>query len=160
MLKSRTDPNHIRRHLHTNSKKVKPTTYIPPDIKLEPGWDCGDWWRHYYKQYGLDALARITHLTVRTVKKRLRKYNIQRGGRKVKLLHAQYCNYDWLHKHYVELDWGTVRCAKAAGVSPDTITSWLNNFKIQVKTVNVPKIFASRIISTLGETPCITVSSD
>jgi hypothetical protein len=152
-LKERTDIS------RTRGRKVspKPNINTVPDIKLEPGWDCGDWWRHYYKLYGLRILVKITHLSMKTVMKRLRTYNIQLRPKGSTPSNHPCRNYEWLYKHYVELDLGSVKCAKAAGVSPDTITSWLNAFKIQVKTRNAPKVGKTYYNPHVGEAACITV---
>jgi hypothetical protein len=155
-LKSRTDIS------RTRGRKVSPKSNINiiPNIKLEPGWDCPEWWRHYYELYGMKTLAKITHLNILTVKKRLSKYNIPSKTRKSKPLNHPCCNFEWLRKHYVELGYTIAKCARTAGVSPDTITSWLNTFKIQVKTRNAPKVGKARDSAAVGETACVTVRTD
>jgi hypothetical protein len=156
-LKSRTDPDRIirTRQKHTPPKNLR----VLPNIKLEPGWDCAEWWRHYYQLYGSYILVKITHLSRPTVRKRLRKYNVQIRTKRASPINHPCYNYEWLYKHYVELSWNTARCAKAAGVSPDTIITWLNNFKIQVKTRNAPKIKA-RNNTAMGEAPCVTIRTN
>jgi hypothetical protein len=149
-LKSRTDI------CRTRGRKTSPQTIKTPlDMELEPGWDCEEWWRRQYQLHGVYILSRISHFSVKTVRRRLSKYNIKTGVRSTNSCR----NYEWLHKHYVELDQNVVTCAKLAGVSPDTITTWLNNFKIQVKTRNAPKVQA-RNSTTVGEAPCITIRTD
>jgi hypothetical protein len=115
----------------TDGRKTSPPKDLitKPDVQLEPGWDCAEWWRRYYAKYGKRILSKITGLSKQTVRRKLRKYNIESR----KSSRHPYNNYEWLQKHYVELDWGLIRCGKAAGVSPDTITGWLNANKIQVK---------------------------
>lgn len=113
-----------------------------PDIKLEPGWDCAEWWRHYYKLYGTIVLSKITHLNPKTVRSRLCKYNIKMRPVGTHPISHPCCNYEWLYKHYTQLNMELGTCAKEAGVSKDTITSWLNKFKIQVKTKYGPKVKA------------------
>lgn len=124
----------------TNSRKTSPPRNIKvmPDIKLEPGWDCKEWWEQHYPKYSAAILAKITGLHKITVLSRIRKYGIPMRS-KVNSGH-QCCNYDWLYKHYITLEWGLVRCGKAAGVSPDTISVWLNNHKIQVRSKYGPSV--------------------
>jgi hypothetical protein len=156
MLKTRTGDDIVR--TRQNNRPRAGVRFLPI-VELEPGWDCAEWWRHYYKLYGARILAKITHLSIKTVKKRIRKYNIPRTRQAPPLTHPC-CNYEWLYKHYVEMDLHLLGCAKAAGVSPDTISSWLNTFKIQVKTRNAPKIRQTENSSAVGEVTCVTVGAD
>lgn len=164
MLKNRTDGTGIVR-THSRAPRPTPNIHVVPDIKLEPGWDCAAWWRHYYALYGTRVLSKITHLSREVIRGRLRRYNIP--IRQLKGFNP-HCSYAWLYKHYVEFNWGLVRCANAAGVTPDTITSWLNTFKIQVKTRNAPKFRnntskmgkVSGDSTAVGEIACVTVGAD
>ena len=158
MLKLRADAAELI--VRTRQKnKPKASIRITPVVILEPGWDCAEWWRHYYKKYGVRILAKITHLSIPTVKKRIRKYNIPRTRRAPPLTHSC-CTYEWLHKHYVEKGMRLLECANAAGVSPDSITSWLNTFKIQVKTRNAPKVRQARNSAAVGEATCVAVGTN
>ena len=152
-----------RSHFPTNARKTSPKSSIkvPPDIKLEPGYrESAEWWRRHYQKYGSYVLAKATGLSALMVRKHLRKYNIPIRTKRSKPLSHPCCNYEWLYKHYVELKWHSPQCAKAAGVSPDTITSWLNTFKIQVKTRNAPKVGKTWNSAAMGEASCITVRTD
>jgi hypothetical protein len=127
----------------TNSRGTSPPqkVRIPPDIQLEPNWDREEWWRRYYPKYGCRVLARATGMSMRTVMKHLRKFGITiRTDVSPSLSSHPCCNYEWLQKHYNELDLGLVRCAEIAGVCPDTISGWLNAYKIQVKSRYGPSV--------------------
>ena len=162
MLKTRTDGTDLIR-----TKRPSPVpkcVYIVPDIKLEPGWDCAEWWRHYYQLYGIRTLSRITHLNRRTVTKRLRKYNIPTMPRRSKHTTNPCNNYEWLYKHYVELGQTLAMCGKIAGVSKDSISTWLNKFKIQVRTRYAPKVSSSTRTTwddtTVGEVTSVPTRTD
>jgi len=137
----------------TNSRKTSPSKNIeiPTNIKLEQGWDCLEWWRKHYPKYGSITLAKITGLSPSTVRRRLRKYGIEIMSHEVP--DSPYYNYEWLYKHYVTLDWGLIRCGKAAGVSPDTISSWLNSHNIQVKGRYGPSVARAWKGGFVGKAP-------
>jgi hypothetical protein len=154
-MKNRTD---IKRT--TYKRQITKTIKTLPDIKLEPGWDCAEWWRHYYRIYGVRMLSKITHFSIPTVWRKLHKHNIPIHPKGKRLSANPCCNYEWLNEHYVEKHWTIPNCAKAAGVSNDSITTWLNRFKIQVRTRNAPKVGLPWDSTAVGETPCVTVGSE
>jgi hypothetical protein len=154
-LKTKTDITRTR-YKH----RIVPRVSVLPDIKLEEGWDCAEWWRHYYQYYGVRILSKITGFSIPTVWRKLDKHNIPTRPKGKKLPMNPCCNYEWLYKHYVEMHWTLPECAKVAGVSYHSIETWLNNFKIQVRTRNAPKVGLPWNSAAVGETPCITVGAD
>lgn len=120
----------------TYGRKTSPPPNVktPPDIKLEPGWDCKEWWGKHYPRYGTTVLSKITGLSVRAVLRHLRKYGVRVRKKGESYSGHPCCTYEWLHHHYEEKRWGLVRCGSIAGVSPDTIAGWLNKHKIIVRS--------------------------
>jgi hypothetical protein len=102
---------------------------------LPDGWDCATWWQANYPKYGMVVLARWTGLNQATVRKRILRHGLRIRSLKESITpNHPCCNRQWLVDHYEKQSWSVARCAKAAGVSPDTIVGWLNRHRVQIRS--------------------------
>ena len=88
-LKTRTNITRTR-YKH----RIVPRVEVLPDIKLEDGWDCAEWWRHYYQFYGVRVLSKISGFSIPTVWRKLHKHNISIHPKGKRLPVNSCCNYE------------------------------------------------------------------
>ena len=124
-------PGHIRRLKRRAgvgkgpSPELLKRLQVPKRIVLDdiaPFEDTPEWWQIHAKKYGLVKLMRASGLGKTATRRRMAKYA---PAKRIGKISHECCNYDWLHKYYIQKKWSTAKCAELAGVTHETIVSWL-----------------------------------
>lgn len=122
------------------SKNKKPLyekiSYRKKLNRVNEDWDNPEWFYKMYHEngYGIRQIAFMIDKAIRTVEKRLSKYNIKTRSHKDSTKSKnKFANKEWLQRHYVELKWSLDRCAIAACVTKATIVDWLVAFRIFIR---------------------------
>lgn len=103
------------------------------NINVPEDWDNPEWLAKMVKTYSLDDIADAVGIAKVTVFRKLTKYGItDRKGTKSS---NKYCTKEWCEEHYVKQGLSQAKCAKIAGICQQTFASWLNRFKIPVRTI-------------------------
>lgn len=132
-------PGHIRRLKRRAGVGMGPSPellnrlQVPKRIVLDdilPFEDTPEWWKEHAKKYGLVKLMRASGLGRTATRKRMAKY--APATRIGKISHPC-CTYDWLNEHYIRRKWSTDKCAELAGVTHETIVSWLTLHGIRIR---------------------------
>ncbi len=110
---------------YLNNKK-KPPLIAPAD------WDTAWLIAKNKEGYGYPKLAKAVGRSRRTIWLRLRK-KLRSPAEACKSTNPC-CTIEWLLEHYVGKVLSTPACAKLANVAPSTIRSWLNKFKIRIRS--------------------------
>ena len=101
---------------------------------LPDNWDTKEWWTANYPKQGIYLLARETGLNKHTVRKRLRKHGIKiLSKEEAERSKHPCCNAEWLSEHYYVKGLTLQACGQLAGVSGDTIKTWLSALRMQTK---------------------------
>lgn len=112
---------------------VPPAPPRPPVLGLDPFEDTAEWWQKQYSQYGRLILQRASGLSATEVRKRITQHCKWRSLYEANRSKHSSCNEKWLTDHYVTRGLTISKCAELAGVSDDTIKSWLVRFKFEIR---------------------------
>ena len=118
-------------------KKKPPIKRVPRRI-----WSNNKkWWVETYKNHSIYDIMKMTGIKKTSIYHHLRKFGIKTRGNKL-ALHPKHpcCNKEWLYNNYVIKKLSKQQCAKLAGVSEDTISSWLIKHKIRLRYVCNPTL--------------------
>ena len=105
-----------------------------PTIEAPEDWNNAEWLAHAYSvTRSIRQVARAVGRSYATIYAKLRRHNIA-AITDLKQLHP--CrNRKWLNENYVRRKFGKLACAKLAGVSHATISGWLAEYNIPVRTL-------------------------
>lgn len=136
-------PYYIRKHRRNAGfvSKVKlpqpKIKQVPAVIDVPPHWDTKEWFESVYPKYGMYTICKMTGQNPSKIYRRMKKYGIKIRSHK-EAMHPknEYCNKQWLEDCYIHQKMSLPEMAKIAGVSIDSITTWLNRYKISIRISN------------------------
>lgn len=100
-------------------------------------WDSRDWFEAKYtvEKLGMSAIAHLIGRSVGFVNGKLAEFGIKKRSFKdaMSLLRKPLPTQEWLQKHYVDLGWSIVKCAKTFKTHFDNIIERLREFGIKAR---------------------------
>jgi transposase-like protein len=100
-------------------------------------WDNKEWFENAYSKYGIITISKIIGKTIRTVQKRLAKYEIKTKLWKDSIKSKNpYNNEAWIVEQYFTNKIGVAKMAKIAGVSIYTMYDWLVSKGIYPRSIS------------------------
>jgi len=114
---------------------ARPPKVVRPDPVAPSNWRDTTWLEDNYGQYSIPQLARATNRNYETIRRRLlRRLGALRSKRESVRSQHPCCRRGWLLDHYVVQGLSVQRCARLAGVSRLTMTCWLADQKIRIRS--------------------------
>jgi hypothetical protein len=100
-------------------------------------WDNKKWFEDTYLKYGIATISKMIGKTIRTVQKRLAKYEIKTNSWRESIKSKNpYNNEAWIVEQYFNKKIGATKMAKIAGVSIYTMYDWLVSNGIYPRSIN------------------------
>ncbi len=141
-------PKHRPRNLNLHIATKLPTS-IPRDIP-------NDQLEHLLATYSMNKIAQAMGISVVTLYDRIKRRNLKyRSKKEIDASSNPCCNYDWLYENYFLKYRSCAKCAKLAGVYPQTISSWLNKFKIPLLYGQSKVVWLSDTLKQLQQDPVV-----
>jgi hypothetical protein len=104
-------------------------------LTAPPDWSAGTWLEEHYPAHGIRQIAHAIGRCYTATRRLLRRRGVifPSAREAVRSLHPC-CNRHWLLDHYTVEGESLTRCAKLAGVSTYTLTAWLIQFRIRIRS--------------------------
>jgi transposase-like protein len=113
-----------------------------------PDWRAGTWLEDQYQRYSVRDIARVIGRSYTFTRRLLRRRGVVlRPLREAIRSKNPCCTRAWLDQHYTVAGLSLTRCARLAGVSSSTMTSWLLQFDFMVRSPSEQLTLSSRIKS-------------
>ncbi|MDB5312967.1 MAG: hypothetical protein JWO38_7169 [Gemmataceae bacterium] len=106
-----------------------------PWIEVPPDWRSREWLEVQVARHGVRRVAAAVGRSRACVRKVVARLGL--APYRVRPLHPRH-DREWLWERYVRRGWSQGRCARAAGVSRQTIHRWLAGFDIFIRTFTFP----------------------
>jgi hypothetical protein len=108
-----------------------------PALESPPDWRAGNWLQDQYAAgHGVRTIARAARRSYAAIRRLLlRRGVVFRTAREAVRSRHSCCNRTWLLRHYVVAGLSLTACARRAGVSRYTLTAWLHQHEIRVRSV-------------------------
>jgi hypothetical protein len=120
---------HARRRRPPGWRRPRPVLTAPPD------WAAGTWLEEQYPAHGIRQIAHAIGRSYTATRRLLRRRGVVfPSAREAVRSRHPCCNRPWLLEHYTVEKGSLTRCAKLAGVSTYTLTAWLIQFRIRVRS--------------------------
>jgi hypothetical protein len=140
----RSPPRQCRQH-------PRPLPTSPQD------WRAGTWLEDQYQRFSVREIARAIGRSYTFTRRLLQRRGVVfRSALEAIRSKHHCCNWLWLDQHYMVAGLSLTRCARLAGVSSSTMTSWLLQFGFRVRTISEQLVLmdrmnkASRVPARLG----------
>jgi hypothetical protein len=119
-----------RRRRPPGWRRPRPVLVAPAD------WGKGTWLEDRYAEgYGIRVIARAVNRSYTATRRQLRRRGVVfYPTREAVRSRHPCCNRGWLLEHYVVERLSLTHCARLAGASTYTLTSWLHIFEIRVRS--------------------------
>jgi hypothetical protein len=118
-----------RRHRPPGWRRPRPVLTAPPE------WAAGTWLEEQYPAHGIRRIAHAIGRSYAATRRLLRRRGVVfPSAREAVRSRHPCCNRRWLLEHYTIQERSLTRCAKLAGVSTYTITAWLLQFQIRIRS--------------------------
>lgn len=127
-----------RRRANIRSRRIKPPHFSRRRRKLRApaNWDT-DWLVEAYQVgYSTTELADATGRAAQTISERLKRRIELRGPVESIRSRNPCCTRQWVQEYYVERGLSQLRCSKLAGVSKYTFATWLDKFRVRVRSIS------------------------
>jgi hypothetical protein len=118
-----------RRRRPPGWRRLRPVLAAPPD------WAEGTWLEEQYPAHSVRQIAHAIGRSFAATRRLLRRRGVVfPSAREAVRSRHPFCNRHWLLEHYIVQERSLTRCAKLAGVSAYTITAWLIQFQIRIRS--------------------------
>jgi hypothetical protein len=118
----------------------RPLPTAPPD------WRAGTWLEDQYQHYSVREIARAIARSYTFTRRLLQRRGVVfRSAREAIRSKHRCCNWAWLDQHYMVAGLSLTQCARLAGVSSSTMTSWLLQFGFRVRTISEQLVLMDRM---------------